>query len=250
MKKGLSGKDAIVTGAGKGIGEAIARRLAREGARVMVADLDAANAEKVAASIRAEGLSAVSHQIDVSSAGQVSEMARRAEGELGKIDILVNNAGILGPAFPVQDLPVEDWNRILNINLTGTFLCCQAVIKGMVERGYGRIVNIASVAGKEGNLNQAGYSASKAGVIGFTKTLGKEVAKTGVTVNCIAPALIDSDLIREMTESHLNTLLAKIPMGRVGKPEEIAALVNFLVSEEASFATGACYDISGGRATY
>lgn len=249
MTKGLSGMVAIVTGAGKGIGEAIARRLAREGAQVMVADLDAASAENVAASIRAEGLSAVSHQIDVSSPSQVSEMARRAEGELGKIDILVNNAGILGPAASVQDLPVEDWNRILNINLTGTFLCCQAVIKGMVERGYGRIVNMASVAGKEGNLYQAGYSASKAGVMGLTKTMGKEVAKTGVTVNCIAPALIDSDLIREMTDSHLNMLLDKIPMGRVGKPEEIGALVSFLVTE-ATFCTGACFDISGGRATY
>lgn len=250
LKKDLSGRVAIVTGGGKGIGAAISWRLAREGAQVMVADLDAAGAENVAAGIRGEGLSAVSHQVDVSSASQVREMARRGEEKLGKIDILVNNAGILGPAAPVQDLSLDDWNRILNINLTGTFLCSQAVLKGMIGRGYGRILNLASVAGKEGNPNQAGYSTSKAGVIGFTKTLAKEVATTGVTVNCISPALTDSDMIREMSESHLKFLLAKIPMGRVGKPEEIAALVKYLVSEEAGFTTGACYDISGGRSDY
>ena len=249
MKKELSGKVAVVTGGGRGIGAAISRRLAREGAQVMVADMDATSAEKVAADIREEGLLAVSYQVDVSSGSQVREMVRRGE-ELGRLDILVNNAGILGPADTVQDLSLEDWSRILDINLTGTFLCCQAVLKGMVGRGYGRIVNMASVAGKEGNLNQAGYSASKAGVIGFTKTLGKEIAKTGVTANCIAPAMIESDLLKGMSESQIDALLAKIPMGRAGKPEEVAALVSYLVSEEASFTTGQCHDISGGRADY
>lgn len=250
MKKELSGRVAIVTGGGKGIGAAISWRLARDGAQVMVADLDAAMAENVAVGIRGEGLLAVSHQVDVSSASQVREMVRRGEEELGRIDILVNNAGILGPTDSVQDYSINDWNRVMNINLTGTFLCSQAVLKGMVGRGYGRIVNMASVAGKEGNPNLSAYSASKAGVMGFTKALAREIPQTGVTVNCISPALIEGDMIKEMTESHLNTLLAKIPMGRVGKPEEIAALVKYLVSEEASFTTGQCYDISGGRSVY
>lgn len=250
MKAKLSGQGAVVTGGGSGIGEAVCWRLAREGAKVLVADINLRAAEKVAAAITNAGLKAVPHYVNVVLKKEVQDMVQRAEQEFGRVDILTNVAGILGPSCPVSEISEEDWDRVLAVNLKGTFLCCQAVIDGMIKRGYGRIVNIASVAGKEGNPMLAPYVSSKAGVIAFTKSLGKEIAKTGITVNCIAPTMIEGPLVKEMSEDYFQSLLAKIPMGRLGKPEEVAGLVNYLVSDEAAFTTGQCYDLSGGRSVY
>jgi 2-dehydro-3-deoxy-L-rhamnonate dehydrogenase (NAD+) len=246
----LSGRVAVVTGAGSGIGKAVCWRLAREGAQVVAADINLASAEQVAAELNNEGLQAVAVRVNVASKKEVQDMIRKGESEFGKVDILCNIAGILGPSVPVSEISEEDWDRVLDINLKGTFLCCQVAIEGMIKRGYGRIVNISSVSGKEGNPMLAPYVSSKAGVIAFTKSLGKEIAKTGVTVNCISPTMIEGPLVKEMTEDYFQSLLAKIPMGRLGKPEEVAGLLNYLVSEEAAFTTGQCYDLSGGRSVY
>ncbi|WP_027416745.1 SDR family NAD(P)-dependent oxidoreductase [Aneurinibacillus terranovensis] len=246
----LSGQVAIVTGGASNIGKAVGWRLAREGAQVIIADINFAAAEKVAADITEAGFKALPHRVDVSSKKEVQDMIRKGEEELGRIDILANVAGILGPSAPVSEISEEDWDRVLAINLKGTFLCCQAAIDGMIKRGYGRIVNISSVSGKEGNPMLAPYVSSKAGVIAFTKSLGKEIAKTGVTVNCISPTMIEGELVKQMSESYFQSLLDKIPMGRLGKPEEVAGLLNYLVSDEAGFITGQCYDLSGGRSVY
>ena len=228
----FAGRHAIVTGGAQGIGAAIAKRLQAGGARVTVWDLDG------------------SPKVDVASADSVRAAAERAAKELGKIDVLVNNAGIAGMNKPTVDYPVEEWERVLRINLTSQFLCCRAVAPRMVKAGYGRIVNIASIAGKEGNPNAVAYSASKAGVIALTKSLGKELAQTGVLVNCVTPAAAKTAIFAQMTESHIEYMRSKIPMGRFVEVEEIAALVCWLASEECSFSTGAVFDISGGRATY
>ncbi len=177
-------------------------------------------------------------------------MVERILRDFGHVDILVNNAGILGPTAPVAEIPEEEWDRTLDIHLKGTFLCCQAVIPHMIRQRYGKIVSMASVAGKEGNPNQAAYSVAKAGIICFTKSLAKEVATMGITVNCVSPTVVETDLIKALTPEQLAPLLAKIPMARMGKPEEVAALVRFLVSDEADFITGQCYDLSGGRSVY
>lgn len=246
----LKGKIAVVTGAGGGIGEAVARRLAHEGAHVLVADLNFEGAEKVAKSIKGQGLLATPHQVNVTSKQEVQEMIERSETELGGLDILANIAGILGPSAPLTEIKEEDWDRVLDVNLKGTFLCCQAAVEGMVKRGYGRIINMSSASAKDGNVMLAPYVSAKAGVIALTKSLGKEIAKTGVTVNCISPTMIEGDLVKEMSDSYFNSLLKKIPMGRLGKREEVANLVNFLASDEASFITAQCYDLSGGRSVY
>ncbi|MEW9673012.1 SDR family NAD(P)-dependent oxidoreductase [Ammoniphilus sp. 3BR4] len=250
IERKLAGRVAIVTGGGSNIGTAVAWRLASEGAQVIVADINHGAAETVAASIADAGLKAVPHQVNVVSKNEIQDMVQRAEQQFGKVDILANIAGILGPSCPVSEITEEDWDRVLDINLKGTFLCCQAVIDGMIKRGYGRIVNISSVSGKEGNPMLAPYVSSKAGVIAFTKSLGKEIATTGVTVNCISPTMIEGPLVKEMSEEYFQSLLAKIPMGRLGRPEEVAGMLNYLVSEEAAFATGQCYDLSGGRSVY
>ena len=243
----LNGQTAIVTGAATGIGEAIARRLAAAGATIAVADLDAEGARTAAASL---GNGAFAVPIDISKSASVRAAVADVLARTGRIDILVNNAGIAGRAAPLWEQTDEDWQQILAVNLTGVFNCCRAVIGHMRERRYGRIVNIASIAGKEGNPNMTGYSSTKAAVIGFTKSLGKEVATEGICVNAVAPAVVRTRILDQLTDAQIEYMTQRIPMRRTGKPEEIAAVVHFLASPDCSFVTGQCYDASGGRATY
>jgi 3-oxoacyl-[acyl-carrier protein] reductase len=228
----FKGRTAIVTGGMQGIGAAIVKRLEQSGAKVTVWDLEG------------------SPKVDVSASASVEHAASQAMSDLGKIDILVNNAGIAGKNVATVDYPIEEWERVLRINLTSQFLCCRAVAPHMVKAGYGRIVNIASIAGKEGNPNAVAYSASKAGVIALTKSLGKELAQSGVLVNCVTPAAAKTAIFDQMTEKHIQYMLSKIPLSRFVHVEEIAALVCWLASADCSFSTGAVFDISGGRATY
>ena len=246
----LSGKTAIVTGAGKGLGWAIAERLARDGANLVIAEIDKKSGEEKAAAIRKMGRESLAVQMDVSRWSDVERTVRETMSRFQRLDILVNNAGILGPYYPVMEYPEEIWDQIIAVHLKGTFLCCKAVLPIMKKQGFGKIVNMASVAGKEGNPRMAPYSAAKAGIIGLTKTLGKEMAPYNIYVNCVSPALMETDMVKEMTPEQLALLTSKIPMGRAGKPEEVAAVVKFLVSDESSFVTGQCYDISGGRSVY
>jgi 3-oxoacyl-[acyl-carrier protein] reductase len=242
----LSGQQALVTGAGQGIGEAIARRLARTGAKVAIFDADEERATEVARSLN--GVALVG---DVRDESQVADAVARAESALGSLSILVNNAGITGRADVSWNLRVDEVRNVLDVNVIGPFLFCRAVAPGMIARGYGRILNVASIAGKEGNPTLLPYSASKAAVIALTKSLAKElVGKGDVTVNAIAPAVIHTPLLEGVAKTTVDYMLSKIPMGRAGTVEEVAALVHYLVSPEASFTTGQCYDISGGRATY
>ena len=229
----FKGRIAIVTGGLQGIGAAIAKRL-----------------ESSAATVRVWDLAAKKDPVDVSDAAAVERAAAKALAELGGIDILVNNAGIAGLNVATAEYPVEEWERVLRVNLTSQFLCCRAIAPHMVKRKYGRIVNISSIAGKEGNPNAVAYSASKAGVIALTKSLGKELAQTGVLVNCVTPAAAKTAIFDQMTEQHINYMLSKIPMNRFVTVAEIASLVCWLASEDCSFSTGAVFDISGGRATY
>jgi 3-oxoacyl-[acyl-carrier protein] reductase len=228
----FAGRTAVVTGGVQGIGAAIVKRLKASGAKVAVWDLDG------------------SPKVDVGDPASVEAAVKRTLAELGKIDVLVNNAGIAGKNTPTVDYPIEEWERVLRINLTSQFLCCRAVAPLMAKAKYGRIVNIASVAGKEGNPNAVAYSASKAGVISLTKSLGKELAKDGVLVNCVTPAAAKTAIFDQMTQQHIDYMLSKIPMGRFVEVDEIAALVCWLASEDCSFSTGGVFDISGGRATY
>lgn len=246
----LVGQVAIVTGAGRGIGRAIVLRLAQDGADAVIADVDLEAAEGVAQEVRALGRKALALKVDVSKKADVQAMVERVIAEFGRVDILVNNAGILGPTVPVAEIPEEGWDRALDVHLKGAFLCCQAVVPHMVRQGNGKIVSMSSVAGKEGNPNLAPYSVAKAGIICLTKCLAKEVATLGINVNCISPTVIETDLIKDMSPDQIEPLLAKIPMKRTGKPEEAAALIRFLVSDEAGFITGQCYDLSGGRSVY
>jgi 3-oxoacyl-[acyl-carrier protein] reductase len=242
----LGGRIALVTGAGQGIGEGIAARLAAAGARVVVFDRNRESAERVAQAIK--GLACVG---DVTSEADISRALEETRKALGPLDILVNNAGIAGKAAKTWELARSDMETVLAINLVGPFLWCQAAMPGMLERRFGRIVNIASIAGKEGNPTLGPYSASKAGLIALTKSLAKEVAGQGdITVNSISPAVIQTPLLDTMPQTTIDYMVSRIPVGRTGKIEEIAALVHFLASNEASFTTGQCYDISGGRATY
>ncbi len=246
----LAGKVAIVTGAGRGLGWAIAERLARDGARMVIAEIDRASAQEKADVLRQRKGESLALRVDVSRWPEVQKMVADTVEKFGRIDILVNNAGILGPALPVADYPEDRWDEVIAVNLKGTFLCSKAVLAVMKRQGSGSIVNIASVAGKEGNPNMAPYSASKAGIIALTKTLGKELANTGIRVNAVSPALLETDMARSMSPEQRAFLTSKIPMGRLGNPEEVAAVVKFLVSDEASFVTGQCYDVSGGRSVY
>ncbi|MBK5104376.1 MAG: SDR family oxidoreductase [Burkholderiales bacterium] len=243
----LNKRAAIVTGGAQGIGLAIVKRMLASGASVRIWDRDQ--------KLLQQTLSALSgpvsgDAVDVADEKSVAQGTAAAIAALGKIDILVNNAGIAGANAPTVSYPVEEWERVLRINLTGQFLCCRAIAPHMVKQKYGRIVNIASVAGKEGNPNAVAYSASKAGVISLTKSLGKELAKDGVSVNCITPAAAKTAIFDQMTEEHINYMLAKIPMGRFVLVEEVAALACWLASEDCSFTTAGVFDISGGRATY
>jgi 3-oxoacyl-[acyl-carrier protein] reductase len=231
-KLDFAGRSAVVTGGAQGIGAAIVKRLEASGAKVAVWDLDGKPG------------------VDVTDPSAVEAAARNTLKALGRIDILVNNAGIAGKNVPTVDYPIEEWERVLRVNLTSQFLCCRAVAPHMVRAGYGRIVNLASVAGKEGNPNAVAYSASKAGVISLTKSLGKELAQSGVLVNCVTPAAAKTAIFDQMTEQHIQYMLSKIPMNRFVNVDEIAALVCWLASEDCSFSTGAVFDISGGRATY
>ena len=246
----ITGKIAIVTGAGQGIGKAISLRLANAGADVAILDLNLQSAETVAKEIETMGRHAIPIQVDVSKSENVNAAVRRTLTEFGRIDILVNNAGIAGRTLPLTDLDESDWDEVIGVNLSGVFLCCKAVIGTMIAQDYGRIVNIASIAGKEGNPTMIPYSVSKAGVICLTKALAKEVADYNIRVNAVSPAVIETPIMDGMAQSTIDYMVSKIPLGRIGKPEEVAAVVNFLASDEASFVTGQCYDVSGGRATY
>jgi 3-oxoacyl-[acyl-carrier protein] reductase len=242
----LDGQTAIVTGAAAGIGEAIARRLSAAGAAVAIADIDLQAAEQVSQTIdRAWPL-----QVDVSDRASVERAVAETLKRAGRIDILVNNAGIGGRAAPLWEQTDEDWLRCIAVNLNSVFFFTRAVIPHMRERKYGRVVNIASIAGKEGNPNMTAYSATKAGVIGFTKAAAKEVATEGICINAVAPAVVQTKILEQLTPAQVAYMTEKIPMKRTGKPEEIAAVVHFLASPDASFVTGQTYDASGGRATY
>lgn len=242
----LAGQVALVTGGGQGIGAAIARRLHRAGARVAVFDADGPKAEEVAAALDGPALLG-----DVRSEADVSAALARAESELGPLTILVNNAGITGRTDLSWKLSPEELRNVLDVNVVGPFLFCRAAVPGMLARGYGRVVNVASIAGKEGNPTLLPYSASKAAVIAMTKSLAKELAGKGdLTVNAISPAVIKTPILEGMAPATVEYMIGKIPMGRVGTVDEVAALVHYLASPEASFTTGQCYDISGGRATY
>jgi 2-dehydro-3-deoxy-L-rhamnonate dehydrogenase (NAD+) len=228
----FAGRTAIVTGGAQGIGAAIVDRLRASGATVVVWDLDG------------------QPSVDAANAASVQAATERAVKQLGRIDVLVNNAGIAGMTKPVVEYPIDEWKRVIDIDLTGPFLCCRAVVPHMVKAGYGRIVNIASIAGKEGNANAAAYGAAKGGLIAFTKSLGKELAQTGVLVNCVTPAAAQTAILEQVTPEFAKFMLSKIPMGRFVKVEEIAALACWLASEDCSFSTAGVFDISGGRATY
>lgn len=243
----LTGQVAVVTGAATGIGEAIAARFAKAGAAVGIADINAEGARAVAAALGAPHFAL---PFDITSSSDVERAVNQVVAEHGRLDIWVNNAGIGGKAAPINQQTDEDWARILAVNLSGVFYCCRAVIPHMLARKYGRIVNIASIAGKEGNPNMTGYSATKAGVIALTKSLAKEVARDGICVNSVSPAVVRTKILEQLTAEQISYMTARIPMGRTGEPEEIAAVVHFLSSPDCSFVTGQCYDASGGRATY
>ena len=245
----LTGRMAVVTGGAQGIGRAIVERFLASGAAVAIWDRDFKLAKKTAAELKAQGRVAP-FAADVTRLDEIEKARDATLAAFGRIDILINNAGISGPNAATWEYPPEAWEDVLGINLTGTFNCCRAVAPHMIARNYGRIVNVASIAGKEGNPNAPAYSASKAGVIALTKSLGKELATSGVRVNCVTPAAVKTGMFAQMTQQHIDFMLAKIPMGRFGEPDEIAALVAWLCTEDCSFSTGAVFDLSGGRAVY
>jgi 3-oxoacyl-[acyl-carrier protein] reductase len=243
----FTGRSAVVTGGAAGIGLAVAQRLVASGATVALWDRDAAALANARAAL---GGATIVEALDVADADAVARAAAATARALGRIDVLVCSAGITGPNTTTWEYPLDAWRQVIDVNLNGLFYCNRAVVPLMLKNDYGRIVNIASVAGKEGNPNASAYSTSKAGVIGLTKSLGKELAKTGVRVNCVTPAAVRTAIFDQMTQQHIEFMLSKIPLGRFGTVEEIAALVCWLASEECSFSTGAVFDLSGGRATY
>jgi 3-oxoacyl-[acyl-carrier protein] reductase len=241
------GRTAVVTGGASGIGLDVAARLAAEGAKVCLWDLN----EDALAQAKTRSGAADTRALDIADAGQVARAMEEGVAALGgKLDVLVCSAGITGPNATVRDYPVDAWQRVIDVNLNGLFYCNRAAVPAMERNGYGRIVNIASIAGKEGNPNAAAYSASKAGVIGLTKSLGKELATGDIRVNCVTPAAVRTAIFDQMSQQHIDFMLSKIPLGRFGGIDEVASLVCWLASEECSFSTGAVFDVSGGRATY
>lgn len=246
----LDGRTGVVTGGATGIGYAIAERLIASDAAVSLWDIDDDGVGATAETLAAKGGAVHAAVVDVADQSAVAAGMEATLDRFGAIDLLVNNAGIAGADKKNWEYTVEEWNEVVAIDLTGVFLCCRAVVPHIMERGYGRIVNIASIAGKEGNPNAGAYNAAKAGVIGFTKSLGKELAEGGVIVNCVTPAAIETDIFKQLSQEHIDYMLSKIPMGRLGLASEAAALVAWLCSSDCSFSTGAVFDLSGGRATY
>jgi 3-oxoacyl-[acyl-carrier protein] reductase len=242
----FAGRAAVVTGGASGLGKAVAARIIAEGGQVSLWDLDAEGLKATATEIGATDIQA----LDVSSQTAVAAAAKAANTALGRIDVLVASAGITGATAPVHEYPIDSWTRVVDINLNGVFYCCREVVPYMLANSYGRIVNVASVAGKEGNPNASAYSASKAGVIGLTKSLGKELATMGVIANSLTPATFESPILEQLPQSQIDYMKGKIPMGRLGEIEESAAMVCFMASEECSFTTGATFDTSGGRTTF
>jgi 2-dehydro-3-deoxy-L-rhamnonate dehydrogenase (NAD+) len=245
----LKGRTAVITGGAQGIGFSIASRLTASGATLSLWDRDEALLNKAQADLSTRGEVSI-EVVDVASAESVRKGTTSALGKHGRIDILVANAGIAGPNLKSWEYPLNAWKQVIDINLTGVFLCCGAIIPHFLEQGYGRIVNVASIAGKEGNANASAYSASKAGVIAFTKSLGKETANKNIAVNCITPAAARTRLFEQMSQEHIDFMLSRIPRGRFLELDEVSSMVAWLVSEENSFTTGAVFDLSGGRATY
>lgn len=243
----LSGQIAVVTGAAAGIGEVVASRLASAGATVCIADIDGTAATKAAERI---GCGAYPVAVDITDPSSVTRTVAAILKRSKAIDILVNNAGLAGKAAPIWEQTDADWQKVMAVNVDGPFYLCRAVIPHMRSRGYGRIVNIASVAGKEGNPNMVAYSASKAALIGLTKSIAKEVASEGICINAVSPAVIRTKILKQLTEAQVAYMVERIPMKRTGQPEEVAAVVHFLASRDCSFVTGQCYDVSGGRSTY
>jgi 3-oxoacyl-[acyl-carrier protein] reductase len=237
---------AVITGGASGLGKEIAKRIVAEGGKVALWDINAEALSHTKDEVHATHVIA----LDITDPEAVAAAAKESAHALGKIDILVASAGITGATAPVHEFPIESWQRVINVNLNGMFYCCRAIVPFMLENGYGRVVNIASVAGKEGNPNASAYSASKAGVIGLTKSLGKELAMKNVIANCITPATFESPILEQMPQSQIDYMRSKIPMGRLGEVAEVAAMVCFMASEECSFTTAATFDISGGRTTF
>ena len=247
-KYNFSKRIAIITGGAQGFGLAITKRIIQSGGKVIVWDIDKEAIEKAQKEINSDNFNF--RIVDVTDFNIVKSSIKEIEEQFGKIDIFVNNAGITGMNAKVWDYPIDEWKKVIELNLNSTFYCCKAIVPHMVKNNYGRIVNIASIAGKEGNPNASAYSTSKAGVIGLTKSLGKELADKNIAVNCITPAAAKTRIFDQMTEEHINYMLSKIPRNRFAKIDELASLVCWLVSEENSFSTAAVFDLSGGRATY
>ena len=245
----LKGKTALVTGGARGIGFAAVKRLLTDGARCVIWDRDQKAIDDAKAQLTDLG-EVTSDRVELANPDSVEALSGQVPKRHGKIDILVNNAGIAGVNKMLWECTPEEWREVMDVDLYGVFLCCRAFVPAMLESGWGRIVNVASIAGKEGNPTASHYSAAKAGVIGLTKSLGKELSDTNIRVNCITPAVIETEILKQCTQAHIDYMLSKIPMGRVGQAKEVAAMIAWLSSDEVSFSTGAVFDISGGRATY
>ena len=244
----LKDRVAIITGGAQGFGLAISKRIIQSGGKVVIWDIDEIAVEAALKEINSNDLSF--KKIDVTNFEEIEKALLETENELGKIDLFVNNAGITGMNAKVWDYPIDEWKKVIELDLNSTFYCCKAVVPHMIKNNYGRIVNIASIAGKEGNPNASAYSTAKAGVIGFTKSLGKELADKNIAVNCVTPAAAKTRIFDQMTQEHIDYMLSKIPRNRFAKVNELASLVCWLLSEENSFTTAAVFDLSGGRATY